>query len=166
MTAHKKTDPFFRHPVVKNILSALAVAFFGYILLNLTFLFDALYHYLIQAILDPFIPGNMFADYFWIPYLMHLSFVVIIGLISWLVFRSKLHVLYKAIYLTVPLAVVLVTFGIFFYFWPIAQLGLGGLFSLGVLYFLYRTRQPWLYYYTVILICATLTIFTLSGGQI
>lgn len=34
---------FFRKPLVKNILFALAIATFGFVLLNLTFLFAAVF---------------------------------------------------------------------------------------------------------------------------
>jgi hypothetical protein len=97
---------------------------------------------------------------------MHSSFVVIIGIISWIVFRSGLRVLYKAIYMTVPVAVVLATVGIFLYRWPIVSYSVGSLLCIGALCYLYRTKQPWLYYYTVILVGITLAIFTLLGGEI
>jgi len=93
-------------------------------------------------------------------------FVGVIGVISWFVFRSKLGVLYKAIFMTVPLAVVFATLGIFLYRWPIAAYSLGGLFAIGVLYYFYRTKQPWLYYYTVILIGITMLLVGLLGVEI
>ena len=97
---------------------------------------------------------------------MHGSFVVIIGIISWFVFKSKLKEIYKAIYMTVPLAVVFVTIGIFLFQWPIAVYLLGTLFGIGALYYFYRTKQHWIYYYTLILVGLTLAIFTLLGGEI
>lgn len=68
--------------------------------------------------------------------------------------------------MTVPLAVVLISLGIFFYRWPVVVYLSGGLFSISVLYYFHRTRQPWLYYYTLILVNITLAIFTLLGGEI
>lgn len=159
----------FKNSIVKNILSALAVAGFGFILLNAAFIFNFLFQRLVGAIIGFFTPLDLF-DLFrshpWFPPLMHFSFVAIIGIISWLIFRTKLGVLYKAIYMTVPLAVVYVTFGMFLYRWPAAAYSLSGLFTLGILYYFYRTKQPWLYYYTVILVSLTLLIFNLSGGEI
>ncbi|MDP2907288.1 MAG: hypothetical protein Q8O03_05085 [Nanoarchaeota archaeon] len=102
----------------------------------------------------------------WFPPIKHALFVVIIGLISWLVFRSKLKVLYKAVYMTVPVAVALVTVGMFLYRWPIVGYSVGSLLCIGTLYYFYRTKQPWLYYYTVVLIGLILAIFTLTGGEI
>ena len=155
-----------KNPLVKNILSAVAVAVFGFILLNLTFIFDAIYQTPIRLLVRLFIPLEPDSDLYWFPPLMHGSFVVVIGLISWFVFRSKLRILYKAIYMTVPVAVVLVTTGIFLYQWPIVSYSVGSLLCVGTLYYFYRTKQPWLYYYTVILVGLTLAIFTLLGGEI
>lgn len=156
----------FKHPVVKIILSAVAVAVFGYLLLNVTFLVDFLFQGSVIWIIKLFTSTYPPMDWNWFPPLMHGLFVVVIGLISWPIFRSKLAPIYKAIYLTVPTAVVLVTVGIFLYRWPVLSYSLGGLIGLGTLYFLYRTKQPWLYYYTVILVGLSLAIFSLLGGEI
>lgn len=156
----------FKKPWVKNVLSALAVAFFGFILLNLTFLLDFLFQSVVDRIVRFFTPDDFNMAWRWFPPAKHVMFVVIIGLISWPILRSKLGTLYKAIYLTVPLAVILVTVGIFLYSWPIVSYLVGGLITIGILYYLYRTRQPWLYYYSVVLVALTLMIFTLLGGEI
>ena len=152
----------FKKPIVKNILSAFAVAGFGFILLNIAFLFDFLIQSLMIKGIEIFIsaPIDFETNPQWLPIAMHGLFVVIIGIISWFVFRSKIGTLYKAIYMTVPLAVVFVTLGIFLYQWPVAAYSLGSLFGIGVLYYFYRTKQPWLYYYTVILIGFVLAIFS------
>ena len=155
-----------KNPMVKNILSTVAVAIFGFILLNLTFVFDFIFQSGIQGVVRLFIPLDPNMDLYWFPPLMHASFVVITGIISWLVFRSKLGVLYKAIYMTVPVAVVLATVGIFLYRWPIVSYSAGSLLCIGILYYFYRSKQPWLYYHTVVLVGLTLAIFTLSGGEI
>ena len=155
-----------KNPLVKNILSAVAVAIFGFILLNLTFLFDFIYQSAIRGLVGLFIPLGPDTNLYWFPPLMHGSFVVVIGLISWFVFRSKLGVLYKAIYMTVPVAVVLATLGIFLYSWPIVLYSVGSLFCIGTLYYFYRTKQPWLYYYTVVLVGLIMGSYTLLGGEI
>ena len=113
-----------------------------------------------------FIKIDLMTTRYWFPPMMHGLFVVVIGLISWSIFKSKLGTLYKAIYMTVPVAVVLVTIGIFFYQWPAVAFSLGGLFSFGVLYYFYRTKQPWIYYYAVILVTVTLAIMTVLGVEI
>jgi hypothetical protein len=156
----------FNNPWVKNVLAALAVAFFGFILLNLTFLFDFLFQSLVDGAVRFFTPEDVNMAWRWFPPTKHVMFVVIIGLISWPILRSKLGTLYKAIYLTVPLAVILVSIGIFLYPWPVVPYLVGGFITIGILYYLYRTRQSWLYYYTVVLVALTLMIFTLLGGEI
>jgi len=162
----KINNYFDRNPIVKNILSALAVAIFGFILLNLTFLFDFLFQSLIDLIIKIFTPVNVNMDWQWFPPVKHAMFVVVIGLISWPIFKSKLRTLFKAIYMTVPLAVALVTIAILLYHWQIAVYSLGALFCIGVLYYFYRTKQPWLYYYTLILVSIALLIAGLAGVEI
>jgi hypothetical protein len=162
----KKVKKRVMKPWLKNVLSALAVAIFGFILLNLTFLFDVLFQSLIDLFVSLFTQVNISMDWSWFSPFKHVLFVIVIGLISWFVFKSRLKVIYKAIYMVVPIAVVLATLGMFLYRWPMILYPLGALLCLGTLYYFYRTKQPWLYYYAVILISITLTIFTLFGGEI
>ncbi len=153
-----------KNPYIKNILLALAVAGFGFVLLGLTFLFNFLvFRFIGLFVSDEFMSTHQWQ---WFPMVRHALFLVIIGLISWPIFRSKLDVLFKAIFMTVPVAVFLITIGIFLYEWPIVPYLVGGFFTLLVLFCFYRTKQPWLYYYSVILIALTLMIFTLLGGEI
>jgi hypothetical protein len=156
----------FKNPFVKKILSALGVAGLGFVLLNVTFLFDFLFQSLIRGFIRLFIPVNPEMDFNWFPPLMHGSFLIVIGLLTFAIFRSKLSVFLKAVYMPVPVAMGLATLGIFLYPWPVAVYSLGALACLGVLYYFFRTKQPWLYYYAVILFSLTLAIFTLSGGEI
>ncbi|MBU0906589.1 MAG: hypothetical protein KKD18_04880 [Nanoarchaeota archaeon] len=155
-----------KHSLLKIVLSALAVAVFGFILLNATFLFDFLYQSLLNLVVTQFVRLNPDLDWSWYPPLKHLSFVVVIGLISWEIFSTKLKLIYKAIYMTVPTAVVLVSVGMFLYRWPIVAYSLGALLVVGTLFWFYRTKQPWIYYYTVILVGVALGVFTLMGGEI
>jgi hypothetical protein len=105
-------------------------------------------------------------EWHWFPPVKHFLFIVVIGLISWLVFRTRLSTIYKAIFMTVPVAVVLATIGMSLYRWPIVLYSLGTLLCICTLYFFYRTKQPWLYYYTVILVSITLAIVTMMGVDI
>ena len=129
---------------------------FGFILLNLTFLFDAIYQGLLMGFVSIFIPFNPETNIFWLPQLFHGSVIIIISIISWFVFKSNLKSFYKATYMTVPLAVVYATIGIFFYQWQLIVYLLGTLFSLFILYYLYKNKQSWIYYYTLILITFTM----------
>ena len=51
---------------------------FGFILLNLTFLFDAIYRGLLRGFVSIFIPLNPETNIFWLPQLFHSSFIIII----------------------------------------------------------------------------------------
>lgn len=157
---------FFGSPLSRNIFSAVAIPILGFILLNLTFLFDFAYQEAIRYLIGLFVPLGPDMPYTWLPPLFHGSFVAVIGGLSWLVFRARLGVFLKAAYMTVPTAVVLVTVGMFLYSGQVISYSVGALLCAGTLYYFYRTRQPWLYYYSVILVALALAIFTLLGGEI
>ena len=143
------------------------VAGFGVILLNLTFLLDYFFQMSIRFLLMSFLPIDwLYQNTFWFPSMMHSLFVGLVALISWKIFKSKLKVVLKAIYMVVPVAVVLVTFGIFFYQLPIVSYSLATLSVLGLLFWFYRSKQPWIYYYSVILVSLILLINTLLGMEI
>lgn len=157
---------FLENRAVKNILSAVAVAVFGCILLNLTFIFDFLFQTLVDTFVKLFSSADLNMTTSWYPGVKHALFVIIIGILSWFVFRTKLSMLYKAIFLTVPTAVALLTIGIFLLRTPIVAFALGGLLTAGVLYYFYRTKQPWLYYYAVILVGFAMAVVGLTGVEI
>ncbi len=151
---------------IKNILLAVAITFCGYVLLNLTFLFDFVYQSIIRGIVELFIPFDPNMQLYWYPIVMHGSFVVLIGIFSWVIFNSSLKDIYKATYLTVPTAVVLVTVGMFLYAWKILPYVVSSLLCISALYYFYRTKQSWMYYYAVIAVSVALAIFTATGGEI
>ena len=155
-----------KNPVVKKILEAIAVTGGGFILLNITFILDFLFGSLIVGVVKLFMPVDLVTADNWLPPLMQILFVGLMGLFSWLVFRSRLGVMIKAIYMPVPVALGLVILGILFYRWPVVAYTLGGGLCLGVMYGFYKTKQPWLYYYALILTSLTLVIFSLLGGEI
>lgn len=154
----------FKKPWVKNILSVIAVVVGGMILLNLTFMFDYGFQSLLKFIF--YRNTDLIMTVPWLPGLQHGLFVVLIGFISWLIFRTKWPTLVKAIYLPVPTAVVLATVGISTYQWPWLSYGLGGLIVITTLYYFFRTKQPWLYYFAVILVAIALLIMGITGQEI
>ncbi len=91
---------------------------------------------------------------------------MILAVLSWFIFRSKLATLYKAIYTTVPVATVLAFIGIYFDRSPVLIYSLGALFSLGVLAYLFLTKKSWLYYFSVIFISIALLLVILLGVEI
>ena len=157
---------FLKNPLINKILSLLAIPVFGFILLNLTFVLNAVYQNGLRLIIGLFRPLGPEVNAPLIPMLLRVSFILVIGLISWFIFQSNLKTIYKAIFTTVPVATVLVFIGMFLYQWPVISYLVGGLFCLSILYYLYHTKKSWLYYYTVILVGLILVIFTLLGGEI
>lgn len=157
-----KEAKMLKNPYVKNVFPAGAVTVFGYILLNLAFL---LYALIINGI-GFFLPADFAKTSSW--YMPVMMTMISVGILVsyWFVFRSGLGEIYKAILMTVPTAVVLVMVGISLYRWPPAAISLGGLLSIGVLYYFYRTKQPWLYYYAVNLVAAKLLIMNSLGVEI
>lgn len=140
----------------KNILSALAVIVFGFILLNLTFILDAAF----QSLLNLFIPMNKDMTMRW--YL----FAVLIYLLSWFIFKSKIGAIYKAIFSVVPVAVTFVTVGMFLYQWPVVSYTLSALIYSGIFFYLYKAKKPWIYYFSVSLIAVVLLITGIMGMEI
>jgi len=162
MNTPEAKSNLLKHPLVKNILSAVVVAAAGFVLLNLTFLF----YFLVFQFFDIFARSNPESIPQWIPPARAIIFMAIIALLSWVIFRSKLPTLVKAIFMTVPTAVVLAMIGILLYPSPVLPYLVGALLTIGVLFYFYRTHKPWLYFYSVTLVALTLMIFTLTGGEI
>lgn len=156
----------FKNPYVKNVLSAVAVAIFGFILLNLTFLFDVLFQSLIDKTLGLFVRTDFNMAWKWLPPLKHGAFFILILLISWFVLKSKLSDICKAAFSTVPVAVIFVTIGIITYQWPVISFSISALVFTGIIYYLYRTKKSWLYYYAVILVALVLLVMNLTGAEI
>jgi hypothetical protein len=150
----------------RNVLLALAVAAGGFVLLNLTFLLDFLFQSALRPVFSVFRPSILEGGPGWSGPWLHVLFFLLIGLISWFVYRSKLPVLIKAIYTVVPTAVTLATVGILLYQWPAAVWITGILITTTTLALLYVKKQPWLYFFAVSLTAAPLAIAMLLGVDI
>ncbi len=155
-----------KNPVVSNILQAVTITVVGFLLLDLTFILTAVYQGLLRLLFSLFVPVETLMSGFWYPLLARLSFLVVIGLVSWWILRSKAAAVYKATFSLVPIATVYVTIGMFLSRWPVAVYTLGAAFGVGVGYYLYRTKQKWQYYYALALISAVLLYMMISGIDI
>lgn len=120
-----------------------------------------MFDFLIQSLIDLFFPSDYNMNIQWFPLSKHILFVMIIALISWFVFKSKLKKLHKAIYSTVPTAVILVTVGMFFYQWPIISYIVGILIYGIIIFYLYKTKKSWLFYYAVTWVVLVLLIMSI-----
>lgn len=149
-------------PSVKNILSAVTVTGVGYVLLNLVFLFYAL----VAWVLEEVTPGSPLMKRMWIGPISLTVATILIAFISWFIFRSKLATLYKAIYMTVPSAIVFTIIGITLYRWPVLAYTAGILLGAGIMIYFYLSKKPWLYYYVLISVGLALAVSSLLGAQI
>lgn len=154
-----------KYPILIKIWHALAVAIFGFVLLNIVFILDSLLTQLISRIISlftSFVPES----FRWFPPLSQVIFVIIIAISSFYIFRSKLSDVLKCIFLTVPLVIFYVAIGIIFFTIPIVGYAIATLLTISLLYFFFYKKLSWIYFYTVILVALTLMTFTVVGGQI
>lgn len=151
-----------QNPVVRSVLSAVAVAAGGFILLNLTFVAYVLF----VSALDVVLPGKGGEAHDWVHALELGLFVLLVGGASWWVLRSGLRSLLKAAYLIVPLGVAYASLGVLLSRWPAVAVALGVLLFAVVLGYLRRTAQPWIYMYALVLVSTAMLTITLTGTDI
>lgn len=132
------------------------------ILLTLIFLLYALI-FSFYNIIIPFSQNAGPNPYF---ILRPITLFVILAVLSWFIFRSKIATLYKAMFTTVPVATVLAFIAIDFDSRPVLIYLLGALFSIGVLAYLFLTKKSWLYYFSVISISIVLLMMKLLGLEV
>ena len=141
----------------KNTLSELVIIVGGFILFNLAFLLAALVINATMSVLR--IPQNEAPPIVgWVVYLL------LIFLISWFIFRSRLNDTIKATFLTMPLMVILVMIGVSLHQqskWIIT--GIGALTICVVILYLYKKKLSWLYYFSAFYV-ATLALYILFSS--
>lgn len=127
-----------------KLLSGIVIIIGGFILFNIVFMAAAFIMNSTIRILglgenaEPHIVGA-------------LIFILVLAVLIWLVYRSKLDKLLKATALTVPLMVVLTVVGMRLYEQPKwVPLLIGGAIVSGLGYFLYKRKSPWEYYLAII----------------
>ena len=150
-----------KNPISRNTLSALVILVSIPIMLTLLFLLYALifnlYNLLIPLKQDG--PNPFFV-------LRPITLFVVLAVLSWFVFRSKISTLYKAIYITWPMATMLAFVGIYFERSPVLIYSLCALFALGVIAYLFFTKKSWFYYVSVIPVSIALLLVKLLGIEI
>ena len=144
----------------KNILSALVIIAGGFILFNLAFILAALVINATISVLG--MPQNE------APHIIgRVVYLLLIFLISWFVFRSRLNDTIKATFLTMPLMVILALIGIGLYQqskWIIT--GIGALIICMVILYLHKKKLSWLYYFSAFYVSALALYILLSGMDI
>lgn len=128
----------------RNILYTLVIAGVGFVLFNVAFLLAAFVFNASTKIMG--LPQDAAP-----PIVGRVVYLIIILLVSWLVFRSKLNNLVKATYLTMPLMVVLVMLGISTYQQPMwLTAGIGAVIVGAVVLYIYHKSLSWLYYFATV----------------
>lgn len=128
------------NPILRKVLLPLATLVSIPIVLGLVFLpYAAITNFYTSSINLRLYPGLI------------IGFLILVVL-SWIIFRSKLASLYKMIYTTVPVSMVLAAIIVFCSDkgWAVLGYSLDAIFLFGVLAYLFFTKKPWLYYLSVI----------------
>lgn len=143
----------------KNILSLLVIVVGGFILFNLAFLLAALILKVVTSIWG-------MTEHEGSPVVGKMVYLLILLFISWFVFHSRLNEIIKATYFSMPLMVILVMVGISLYHqskWLIA--GIGTVIICGVLFYLYKKKLSWLYYFStfyVVVLALCIMLFNIQ----
>lgn len=148
----------------KNILSAVVIAVGGFVLFNLAFILLAVTMQVFRMATRSFGGNNDFAIN---PMLLRYVFAIILLLVSWLILRSKLGTLVKATYLTMPLMVLLILEGILLYEQPKwVPVCVGAVIVGAVIFYLYKRKLTWQYYFAAIYTGALALYVMLAGVDI
>lgn len=148
----------------KNILSMLVIVVAGFILFNVAFILAFLVNRVFNLLI--FSPIDWSGGSGTIHGLWHYVYVFLILLISWFIFRSRLKDLWMAAYLTMPLMVVLAEVGLHLYRWPVLVWTCGAVIAALALFFLYKSKRSWVYYFAVLFVVAVGIVVLTSGMEI
>ena len=145
----------------KNVLSAILIAASGFILFNIAFMLAAGTIWTCNWIVSLF-TGKM--DMAVNSIYGALVFVLIMLVASWFIFKSKLKPIFKAIYLPMPLMVVLIFIGVLLFHLPQwVPISIGAVIIASILFFLYKKKLSWLYYFAT-LYTGAMALYVVIGG--
>ena len=144
----------------KNILSIVIIIVGGFILFNLAFILTALVVRATMLVMG--VPENMAP-----PSIGRYITVFLIFIMSYIVFCSRVNDTIKATFLTMPLMVTLVMIGLSLYGQSKFLIyGAGALVIFVVVFFLYKKKLPWLYYFSTFYVAALGLYIMISGIDI
>ena len=145
----------------QNVLSALIIAVGGFVLWNIAFILAALVMRVYMMVIGSFEASG--SAMLW-KYLL----LIVVLLISFFILRAKkLKTLIKATYLTMPLMVLLILIGIQFWQQPKwVPITLGGAIVIIILFYLYKKKLTWQYYFATIFTASTALFVVLADIQI
>ena len=146
-----------------SIIAVIFIPLVGYVLLLITFLLTAIIR---MGLARLFFVGNS-EPASWMPRFFHIGTALLFLLLSFLILRiKKLKPLFKATFAVVPTAVLLVYTGMFLYNWPTVVYIISGLIVISILFYLYKTKRSWMFYYAVGLVSITLLYMQINGIDI
>lgn len=165
-TDHGPGKSRLRGQVFADAVSAVIVAVTGFVFLNLAFIAFAGFYNLASMAMRSF-SGRETVDFErFDPSILGWVFLLLVTVVFWLVYKSKLHVVIKASFLMVPFATSLVLIGIAFYGKPSMAYVVSGLASAALLLLLYRRKENWLYFFSTALVIVMMLIMNLTGTEI
>lgn len=149
----------------KNVLSALAIMIGGFVLFNVAFMMAALVNKTTFFLLSLLIreTDSGFEQWF---FLWHIFFLVIVLVLSFLILRLPVHDLIKAIYFTMPLAVVITEISVQLYPMQVLVYAVNALVIAGVLAFLILKKKSWLYFYATGFVAVVMLVVGILGIDI
>ena len=148
----------------KNILHMFVIVVGGFILFNVAFFLAFLVNraYMLLIMIFTHNIENIGAMRFsW-----HYVYIVVVLILSWFVFRTKLNDLAKSTFSTMPLIVLLTEVGIRFYQSPLMVYIICSAIVGAILLYLYNTKRSWLYYFAVFYVVAVGIFVMLTGMEI
>jgi hypothetical protein len=149
----------------KNALSMLTIVVIGFILFNVAFILAWLVSTAYSMAIMPF-AKQADGDFDMIHSLWRYVYLILIILLSWFVFRSQFNDLVKATFLTLPLVVILAVVGVQFYTLPVLVYVISAMIIATILFYLYKTKHSWLYYFATLYVAVVMLVVMLSGMQI
>ena len=96
----------------------------------------------------------------------HYIYLILVLLLSWFVFRTRINDTAKAAFSTLPLAVILAETGVQFYRLPVLVYISGAVIIGAILFYLYKKKLSWMYYFAVLYVTAVMLFVMLSGMEI
>jgi len=128
----------------KNVLSAVAIVIGGFILFNIAFILASL---VIKATINIMrLPLDSAP-----PFISIVVFALLIAIISYYIFKSKLNTIVKAAYFTLPLMVVQLSLGIVLYQQSKLLIAvIGALIIAALLMYFYKKKLSWQYYFATL----------------
>lgn len=149
----------------KNVLSAVVIAAAGYVLFLAAFLLAAVVMKVYSGIVVMFAGESGTAQSIQIYW--HYVYLAVVLILSWFILRLKISDLFKAAYLTMPLMVAFVEIGIHLYQQPQwVTAGICATIAGAVLFYIYKKKLSWLYYFSTFYVAATALYVLLSGMEI